>query len=92
MGDGAGLWKSVQESLIRNLILVALVVLCASAGSFLSQLAAAGEPAGALDAACDRSCLDAFVDQYLAALVAHDPSRLPLASHFPSFEKSREIQ
>ena len=28
---------------------------------------------------CDRACLDSFVDRYLAALVAHDPSRLPLA-------------
>jgi hypothetical protein len=27
---------------------------------------------------CDRACLNGFVDQYLAALVAHDPSRLPL--------------
>lgn len=28
---------------------------------------------------CGRACLEGFVDQYLAALVAHDPSRLPLA-------------
>ena len=28
---------------------------------------------------CDRACLHGFVEQYLAALVAHDPSRLPLA-------------
>ena len=28
---------------------------------------------------CDRACLNGFVEQYLAALVAHDPSRLPLA-------------
>jgi hypothetical protein len=27
---------------------------------------------------CDRTCLNGFVDQYLAALVAHDPARLPL--------------
>jgi hypothetical protein len=27
---------------------------------------------------CDRSCLNGFMDQYLAALVAHDPSRLAL--------------
>lgn len=29
--------------------------------------------------ACDRECLNGLVDQYLAAMVAHDPSRLPLA-------------
>src|SRR5262245_51604824 len=28
---------------------------------------------------CDRACLNGFVDQYLTALVARDPSRLPLA-------------
>jgi len=27
---------------------------------------------------CDRACLNGFVDEFLAALVAHDPSRLPL--------------
>ncbi|MBZ5695557.1 MAG: hypothetical protein LAN36_09370 [Acidobacteriia bacterium] len=27
---------------------------------------------------CDRACLNGFVDDFLAALVAHDPSRLPL--------------
>jgi len=28
---------------------------------------------------CDRACLENVVDQYLHALVAHDPSRLPLS-------------
>ena len=28
---------------------------------------------------CDRACLNGFADQVLAAFVAHDPSRLPLA-------------
>jgi hypothetical protein len=30
-------------------------------------------------AECDRECLIGLVDQYLEALVAHDPSGLPLA-------------
>jgi hypothetical protein len=29
--------------------------------------------------ACDRTCLNGYVDQYLAALVTHDPGHLPLA-------------
>jgi len=29
---------------------------------------------------CDRKCLERLVDQYLAAVVAHDPKRLPLAA------------
>ncbi len=32
------------------------------------------------DLSCDRACLKQFVDQYLQAMVAHDPSRLPLTS------------
>ena len=31
--------------------------------------------------ACDRACLSGLLDTYLAALKAHDPSRLPLAEH-----------
>src|SRR3984957_204469 len=29
--------------------------------------------------ACDYACLTAYLDQYLSALVAHDPARLPLS-------------
>jgi hypothetical protein len=38
----------------------------------------AHEGARAQSGACDRACLNGFVDQYLAALVARDPARLPL--------------
>lgn len=30
-------------------------------------------------ASCDRACLNRMVDSYLAALVAHDPSKVPIA-------------
>ena len=32
-----------------------------------------------LSAQCDRTCLEGLVDQYLEAMVAHDPSRAPFA-------------
>lgn len=32
----------------------------------------------AAPARCERACLIGFVDQYLARMIAHDPSRLPL--------------
>jgi hypothetical protein len=35
-------------------------------------------PASAADRNCDRACLEGFVNQYLDAMVAHDPSRLPV--------------
>ncbi|MGH8226741.1 MAG: hypothetical protein ACREU3_02365 [Steroidobacteraceae bacterium] len=31
---------------------------------------------------CDSACLDHMVDRYLAALVAHDPSQVPIAKHY----------
>jgi hypothetical protein len=31
--------------------------------------------------ACDYACLTGYLDQYLSALVAHDPGRLPLSPH-----------
>lgn len=60
----------------------------AAVGMFVAALAITGIFAGAAPSArrvdtaagaCDRACLDGFVDQYLAALIAHDPSRAPLA-------------
>ena len=38
-------------------------------------------PAPRPSAACDRNCLDKLVDSYLAALVAHDPSKVRIAAN-----------
>jgi hypothetical protein len=51
-------------------ILAVFAVICAAAAPRATF--AAGE-------SCDRDCLSGFVDQYLKALVAHDPSSLPVA-------------
>jgi hypothetical protein len=40
---------------------------------------------------CERACLNGFVDQYLAALVAHDPSRLPLAKAVKFTENGQRL-
>ena len=47
-------------------------------GSLLCT-AAAAQPAR-VPARCDRTCLEGLIDAYLAAVVAHDPSRLPLSA------------
>jgi hypothetical protein len=44
----------------------------------LFAVAAFAAFAQAQNGACDRACLEGFVNQYLAALEARDPSRLPL--------------
>lgn len=41
---------------------------------------------------CDRACLNGYVDQYLAALVAHDPTRLPLARQVKFTENGQALQ
>jgi hypothetical protein len=41
---------------------------------------------------CDRTCLDGMVDKYLAALVAHDPNRLPLAVDVRFTENGQELR
>ena len=39
---------------------------------------------------CDRSCMTGLVDQYLAAMVKHDPSGLPLAKACDNREHGRD--
>lgn len=56
--------------MIKRLI---LSLLCAASG-LVSGTAGAAAPA------CDRACLTALLSQYVDALVAHDPSRLSLAT------------
>ncbi|MBN2319087.1 MAG: hypothetical protein JXR49_08415 [Acidobacteria bacterium] len=41
---------------------------------------------------CDRECLAGMITQYVDALAAHDPSRLPLADNARFTEDSRELK
>jgi len=64
----------------RNLFAVAaMAVALLIAGSFMAHSRAVDAASPAKDA-CDRACLSGFVDQYLAALLIHDSSGLPVAS------------
>jgi hypothetical protein len=40
---------------------------------------------------CDRTCLEALVDRYLAALVAHDPGLVPLGKDFRLTESGQQL-
>jgi len=50
-------------------------------------------PRGAAGAAetCDRQCLFGFVEQYLAAMVAHDPSKAPIAAGAKYTENGQKL-
>jgi hypothetical protein len=49
-------------------------------------------PQGTMPSSCDRQCLYGYLDQYLAALKAKDPSRLPLAKGFRYSENNVMMQ
>ena len=57
----------------------ALIAIAVAAGAAKRPtLTAANLPAGAAASGCDRACLDGFVDRYLDAVAANDPSGLPV--------------
>ncbi|HUN27348.1 MAG TPA: hypothetical protein VMU67_13665 [Steroidobacteraceae bacterium] len=58
---------------IRRSIPAAAVLLIVIASASSPTLAAAGRER------CDRACLQAIAERYLAAMVAHDPTKAPLA-------------
>ena len=58
---------------MRTITLAAALALAAVA------LAGTAGAQGSAGGACNRACLNALVDSYLAALVAHDPSKVPIA-------------
>src|SRR5260221_13849021 len=57
---------------------LAAAALGALALAVAAPTAADPPPSGAIE--CDRGCLQGMVDQVLAAMVAHDAKRLPLAA------------
>jgi hypothetical protein len=52
----------------------------------------ANEPTPAASNACERDCLNAFVDQYLDAVVAHNPSRLPVTKSVKFTEDGQRLE
>ena len=57
------------------------------------MLTAPGAAAGQSgQAACDRACLLATADAYLAALVAHDPSKAPMAPNAKFTEQTKAMR
>lgn len=68
---------------MRLKVLESIAALCVVALALLAQAepktasAQSSSPAGS----CDYACMTGFVDQYLKALAAHDPSQLPVSDH-----------
>ncbi len=64
----------------------AALLLCGVVASGAGQ---AGRGAGG---ACDRACLQGFVEQYLDAWIARDPKRLPLAPNVKYTENGQRLE
>ena len=56
-----------------------------------TTMAAAAPQAAVPAGTCDRVCLTGIADRYLAALVAHDPSKAPMAPNAKFTEQSKAL-
>ena len=61
-----------MKSTIAGIGLLCAALMLAPRMGFPAESSAAGQ--------CDRACLIGLMDQYVAALLAHDPSRLPVSA------------
>ena len=69
-----------------------LLIVCLCGSLLLTCVAISDRNAPAADESCDRGCLTGMVDQYLVAMVAHDPSKLPLAKDVKFTEDGVPLQ
>jgi hypothetical protein len=65
----------------------AILILLVSSGTLLAAPAAKKLPAH-----CDKACLTGAVNDYLAALVAHDPSQVPLSPKLEFVENTKDLK
>ena len=64
---------------MRSAFIVVIVTLVALILSGSQPVPTAHAGVGPIPLNCDRACLENLIEQYLDAVVAHDPSRLPLS-------------
>jgi hypothetical protein len=70
-----------------------LLCLAALAAAFAGHLSTRLDAStGPIPLNCDRACLEGVVNQYLAAVVAHDPSRVPLSKDVMYTENSQVLE
>jgi len=74
----------------RGMICAVALIVTAIVGLRFVPKADAG--IGSIPLNCDRACLEKVVDQYLTALVAHDPKQLPLSKDVRYTENDQVIQ
>ena len=82
-------WADSGETMIRKARFVMLLPVLLLALVAASARRADAAPAKAGN--CGRDCLNGFVDQYMAAVAAHDPSKLPTTANVRYTENNVEM-
>src|SRR5688572_26570444 len=57
-----------------------------------AMVAAAGTARASAQTACDRACLRTLLDQYLAAVIKHDPQAAPIVVGFRQTENALNVR
>ena len=70
----------------------ALLALGAALVMLAGAPVASAQPATIVPPTCERECLKAFIDRYIAAMVAHDPKSLPLTYDAKFTENGQELK
>ena len=71
---------------------VAVFLVAAFSLTVRPRVASARNANAATGPTCDRACLDGFVDRYLDALAANDPSRLPVTASVKFTEDGQRLK
>ena len=74
---------------MRSTLTVLAIATVLVTGSFTVRVSGSTGP---IPLNCDRACLEGLIDQYLAAVVAHDPSKLPLSKDVKYSENYQMLQ
>ena len=79
----------MRSALVSAVCAIAIL----AAAAFTGYLApSAHASTGPIPLNCNRACLEDVVNQYLAALVAHDPKRLPLSADVMYTENDQQME
>src|SRR5262245_58013990 len=76
----------------KNAVAAAAAVAVFASLSAPFALAASKGKAAEAPQTCDRTCLIALVDSYMAAIGAHDPSKAPLAADVKFVENVKRMK
>jgi hypothetical protein len=85
------MWK-VSRMLKKLRFMGAVGILLLAGVNLLPGSTRAAGQGSAMAPDCDRQCLEGFVDQYLNALVAHDPSQLPVTKLVKFTENGQKLE